>query len=157
MIVPAAIRYQSELATAVNATKAAGVDNAPQMELLKSLTSTLNEFQKATAALDHAQQALSILLQLSAADPTNVLYRRNIGLCYEKFGDACTLLASNKKQSRARRVKTWVKARSSYKQGLDVFATLREQGKLIPADSGFAEPFAAKIAECDNRLEGSRR
>ena len=54
MIVPAAIRYQSELATAVNATKAAGVDNAGQVELLKSLTATLNDFQKATAALDHA-------------------------------------------------------------------------------------------------------
>ncbi len=54
MIVPAAIRYQGELATAVNATKAAGVDNSGQMELLKSLTSTLNEFQKATGALDHA-------------------------------------------------------------------------------------------------------
>jgi glutamine synthetase len=54
MIVPAAVRYQAELATAVNATKAAGVDNTPQVELLRSLTSTLNEFQKATAALDHA-------------------------------------------------------------------------------------------------------
>ncbi len=54
MIVPAAVRYQGELATAVNATKAAGVDNSAQVELLKSLTSTLNEFQKATATLDHA-------------------------------------------------------------------------------------------------------
>jgi glutamine synthetase len=54
MIVPAAVRYQAELATAVNATKAAGVDNTPQVELLRSLTSTLNEFQKATATLDHA-------------------------------------------------------------------------------------------------------
>jgi glutamine synthetase len=54
MIVPAAVRYQSELATAVNATKAAGVDNSGQVELLKSLTSTLNDLQKAAAALDHA-------------------------------------------------------------------------------------------------------
>src|SRR5262249_30668891 len=41
MIVPAAVRYQAELAAAVNATKAAGVDNTPQVELLRSLTSTL--------------------------------------------------------------------------------------------------------------------
>jgi eukaryotic-like serine/threonine-protein kinase len=122
-------------------------------DLSEALTAT----GEGSPALDHAQQALSILLQLSAADPTNVLYRRNIGLCYEKFGDACTLFASNKKQSRARRVKNWSKARSSYKQGLDVFAALREQGKLMPADSGFAEQFAAKIANCDNRLKGSRR
>src|SRR5207247_10194127 len=33
MILPAALRYQSDVATAVNATKAAGVDNGPQAEL----------------------------------------------------------------------------------------------------------------------------
>ena len=43
--------------TAVNATKAAGVDNAAQVELLKSLTATISEFQKATAALDKAPGA----------------------------------------------------------------------------------------------------
>jgi eukaryotic-like serine/threonine-protein kinase len=109
------------------------------------------------AALDHAQQALSILLQLSAADPTNVFYRRNIALCYGKFGDTCALLATNKKQSRTRRVKNWIKARASYKQGLDAFAALRDQGKLMPDDSGFADQLSAKVAECDKRLKGSRR
>ena len=123
----------------------------------RDLSEALTAAGESGSALDHAQQALSILAQLSAADPTNVLYHRNIGLCYEKFGDACAFLASNKKQSRARRVKTWIKARSSYKQGLDVFAALREQGKLMPADSEFAEQFAAKIANCDNRLKGSKR
>ena len=54
MILPAAIRYQGEVATAVNATKAAGVDNAAQADLLRSLSGTISEFQKATADLDHA-------------------------------------------------------------------------------------------------------
>ena len=54
MILPAALRYQGEVATAVNATKAAGADNSAQLELLKSLTATITEFQKATNALDHA-------------------------------------------------------------------------------------------------------
>ena len=31
-----------------------GIDNAAQLELLRSVTTTLSEFQKATAALDHA-------------------------------------------------------------------------------------------------------
>jgi glutamine synthetase len=53
MIVPAAVRYQSELAASVNATKAAGVDNAAQAELLRTLTGTLSDFQKALAKLDH--------------------------------------------------------------------------------------------------------
>src|SRR5262249_13115265 len=36
-IIPAAIKYQADVAGAVNATKAAGVDNSAQAELLKSL------------------------------------------------------------------------------------------------------------------------
>jgi len=53
-ILPAALRYQAEVATAVNATKAAGVENSAQGELLKSLTGTITEFQKAIADLDKA-------------------------------------------------------------------------------------------------------
>ncbi len=52
IILPAALRYQTEVATAVNATKAAGVDNSAQADLLKSLTATISEFQSAIAALD---------------------------------------------------------------------------------------------------------
>jgi glutamine synthetase len=54
MILPAALRYQGEIAAAVNATKAAGADNASQVELLRNLTSTITEFQGATATLDKA-------------------------------------------------------------------------------------------------------
>jgi glutamine synthetase len=52
MILPAAIRYQGEVATAINATKAAGVDTSAQMDLLKTLSKTTSDFQAATAALD---------------------------------------------------------------------------------------------------------
>ena len=52
LILPAALRYQAEVAQAVNATKAAGVDNTAQAELLKTLTGTISDFQKATAALE---------------------------------------------------------------------------------------------------------
>jgi glutamine synthetase len=54
MILPAALRYQAEVATAVNATKAAGVDNSSQLEFLKSLTASITELQMCTAALDKA-------------------------------------------------------------------------------------------------------
>jgi glutamine synthetase len=54
MILPAALRYQGEVAQAVNATKAAGVDNHAQAELLKSLTATITEFQLAISNLDKA-------------------------------------------------------------------------------------------------------
>src|SRR5262249_42240458 len=54
MILPAALRYQAEVAAAVNATKSAGVDNHAQAELLKSLTATITEFQLAISSLDKA-------------------------------------------------------------------------------------------------------
>ncbi len=54
MILPAALRYQAEVASAVNATKAAGVDNSSQAELLKSLTGTITDFQTALSKLDKA-------------------------------------------------------------------------------------------------------
>ena len=42
------------MASSVNATKAAGVDNKAQAELLRSLTATINDFQTALADLDKA-------------------------------------------------------------------------------------------------------
>jgi glutamine synthetase len=54
MILPASLRYQGEVAAAVSATKAAGADPSSQLELLKNLTATIGEFQKATTHLDHS-------------------------------------------------------------------------------------------------------
>ena len=54
MILPAAIRYQGEVATAVNATKSAGVDASAQFEHLKELTRTITEFQAALTKLEHS-------------------------------------------------------------------------------------------------------
>jgi glutamine synthetase len=54
MILPAAVRYQGEVATAVSATKAAGIDAGAQADLLRELTGTIGKFQGAIAALDKA-------------------------------------------------------------------------------------------------------
>ena len=54
MILPAALRYQNEVAQAVNATKTAGVDNGAQADMLKCLTGTISEFQKAVMDLEKA-------------------------------------------------------------------------------------------------------
>jgi glutamine synthetase len=53
-ILPAAIRYQGQVAAVVTATKSAGVDNTAQAELLKVLTKTISSFQAATTTLDEA-------------------------------------------------------------------------------------------------------
>jgi glutamine synthetase len=54
MILPAALRYQTEVAQAVAATRAAGMDNGPQAELLKTVTTTIGDFQRAIAGLEKA-------------------------------------------------------------------------------------------------------
>ena len=54
MILPAALRFQAEVANAVNATKTAGIENSAQVDLLKALSATISEFQAAIAKLDKA-------------------------------------------------------------------------------------------------------
>jgi glutamine synthetase len=54
MILPACLRFQGEVATAVGATKAAGVENSAQLEFLKTLTAAISEFQAATSKLERA-------------------------------------------------------------------------------------------------------
>jgi glutamine synthetase len=54
MILPAALKYQADVANAVNATKAAGVENSRQLELLKSLTATISGLQDAIDKLEHS-------------------------------------------------------------------------------------------------------
>jgi glutamine synthetase len=53
-ILPAALRYLTEVANTVTATKAAGVDNAAQLDLLKTLSKTTSDFQASIATLEKA-------------------------------------------------------------------------------------------------------
>lgn len=54
MILPAALRYQGDVAQAVTTTKAAGVDNTAQLETLRELTGTITSFQAAIVELEKA-------------------------------------------------------------------------------------------------------
>jgi len=53
-ILPAAIRYLTEIATSVNATKIAGVDNSAQVDMLKTLAKTTADFPAALTTLEKA-------------------------------------------------------------------------------------------------------
>ncbi|NQU76524.1 MAG: hypothetical protein HQ546_09460 [Planctomycetes bacterium] len=54
MILPASLRYQKDVAAAINNAKAAGVEDATQPELLKKLVETVSAFYKAATAMDEA-------------------------------------------------------------------------------------------------------
>jgi glutamine synthetase len=54
MILPAALKYQTIVAEAINAAKTAGVASPEQMKLLKDVVEAAGEFRKAALALDKA-------------------------------------------------------------------------------------------------------
>jgi glutamine synthetase len=54
MILPAALRYQTQVAQAVGAAKSVGVDVTSQSNLLGELVGTINKFTAATDSLCHA-------------------------------------------------------------------------------------------------------
>ncbi|HEX4589642.1 MAG TPA: glutamine synthetase III, partial [Gemmataceae bacterium] len=54
MILPGALRYQAEVAGAVSAAKAAGVETPSQAGLLKTLAGAIGDLQTAVGKLDHA-------------------------------------------------------------------------------------------------------
>lgn len=116
------------------------------------LCETLTATGAGIEALDHAQQALSILQQLSAADPTNAVYLRNIGLCYENSANALTHLAADETKSHAERIKDWNESRSWFEKALGIFSELRNRGTLMPADSEQTAKFTAKIRQCDDAI-----
>ncbi len=84
--------------------------------------------------------------------PTNAVYLRNIGLCYENSGSALARLAADETISRAQRIKDWNEARSWLQKALGIFSELRDRGRLMPADSGQAAKFTARIRECDDAI-----
>jgi glutamine synthetase len=54
MILPAALRYQEDVAGAINAAKGAGIEDSQELALLQELVDAVSEFRKATTALDQA-------------------------------------------------------------------------------------------------------
>jgi glutamine synthetase len=53
-ILPAALKYQKEVADSISSLKSAGVDAGPQLDLLRTLSGSVADLQKSAAALDRA-------------------------------------------------------------------------------------------------------
>ena len=97
------------------------------------------------AALAEGQQCVAVLKELTASDPTNAVYQRNIGLCYEKLAVASERAANDERAAPAQRVKQLTAARAWYQKELEVFSDLRDRHTLMAADAGKIETLAAKI------------
>src|SRR5262249_35643726 len=116
------------------------------------LSEALTATGSTTEALNQAQNALSILQQLSATDPTNAVYSRNVGLCYEKLAAAFERLGADKKRSSGQRITDWTQARLWFEKALHLFSDLGDRGTLMPADFEQTKKFEIKIRECDEAI-----
>jgi hypothetical protein len=86
------------------------------------------------------------MTRLVQADPTNAIYRRNVGLAYERVAVASTLAAEGE-QSAEERLHHLNDARAAYQKAADVFSQLRSTRALLPTDVREPEKFASKVAE----------
>ncbi len=94
MILPAALRYQAQVASAVNAAQAAGVEDDQQSSLLRELVDAISTFRAAALALDEgiAHQPHGDLLKHAAYERDVVLAGMNE---LRKCGDKLELMVAD--------------------------------------------------------------
>lgn len=94
MILPAALRYQADVAEAINNAKTAGIEDSTQMELLKELVEAISNARKAAVALD---QAIAADTDGGAMQEATYQYKTVIPAMEElrEWGDKLELLVSD--------------------------------------------------------------
>ncbi|HEX8266306.1 MAG TPA: protein kinase [Pyrinomonadaceae bacterium] len=108
--------------------------------------------------LENAREALKLMSALAESDPENNIYRRNVGLCHEKFAIAFARKAADEKLSATERINNWDEAVSSYQKTLQTFVELRDRNALQPRDAGQIDKFTQQIQMCEAeraKLSGS--
>lgn len=100
-------------------------------------------------AIIEGERSLAILHELTQFDPANAIYQRNVGLCYERLGDAQAQGARNEEAVANARATAWNEARAWYQKARDLFAGLASRGTLMPADAGQTTKFAQRVADCE--------
>ncbi|MBV9009274.1 MAG: serine/threonine protein kinase [Verrucomicrobia bacterium] len=102
-------------------------------------------------AVTEGTTALATFRQLVHNDAANMIYLRNLGLCYETLGNAHALAATRNIPA-PERVARWTEARDDYRMAAETVATLVRRGALRPADKNLPTELAAKLANCDQNI-----
>jgi eukaryotic-like serine/threonine-protein kinase len=121
------------------------------------LAETYVNLRRPAEALEHGGKSLELLTALTTSDPNNAVYRRNLGLCYERIAGAHAVAAAGDGTPTEQRRARLVQARDHYGKARDVFAELRDRGALMPTDTQNIDKYAAKVAEIDQTLAASAR
>ena len=104
-------------------------------------------------AVEVAQKGIVILTSLLTADPTNVIYSRNLAICEEKLGDACARSGADKNAPTAERIRAWSDAGETYKKAGRIFSDLRDHGTLPPADAALPQKLATRTSDCQQAIK----
>jgi non-specific serine/threonine protein kinase/serine/threonine-protein kinase len=103
---------------------------------------------EATAA---HQQALALLEEVSHADVANENYHYNVANTHMLIGHVHVALA-RRAASRTAEIRAWTDARSSYRRSAEVFAGMRQRGKLTANFVPDSDKVDAQLALCEREL-----
>ena len=117
------------------------------------LAESYNQLGQPDEALEHGQKSFELFNELIAADPNNAVYRRNLGLCFERLGAARALAGANNDTPAPERAAHLTLARDWYRKGEELFRDLQNRGALMPADAPNIEQYAAKAAELQQAID----
>jgi non-specific serine/threonine protein kinase/serine/threonine-protein kinase len=102
-------------------------------------------------------KALAELQSLVSLDATDLIFLRNLGLCYSVVAQAQSALASISQAPASARLQQWKEARDLYQKALSIFTDLQQRGALRPADSDEMTEMAGSIAACEEAMRPLRR
>ena len=125
------------------------ISRAGHVDFAEALSATGDTGQ----AVVQARQGITILTALSAADPTNAIYSRNLAIYEEKLGDAFARAGADKNSSSAQRIRAWSDAGESYEKAGAIFCELRDHGTLPPADADKPQKFTTLTADCQRAID----
>ncbi|MDP9003837.1 MAG: hypothetical protein M3N12_03495 [Verrucomicrobiota bacterium] len=73
------------------------------------------------AALEHCRQAILIREELSAANPSNALTRRDLAAAYSGLGEVYEKLAADQRRDAGQRQENWRAAKGCYDKALKIW------------------------------------
>ncbi len=144
-----AFQIRREMAVNDPQNKQAQFDFATAYADLSEAFTNLNDTAK---ALIYAEQSQEIFEKLSQDDESNAIFRRNVGMSYEKSAVAYAHAAQNGKLSTSERIKHWKESSNWFKKTRQVFTDLRNLNELQPRDSAQIDKYSEKIIICEKSI-----
>ncbi len=117
------------------------------------LSEASTKLDDTSKALTYARQSQDIFENLSKEDESNAIFRRNVGMSYEKSAVAYAHAAQNGKLSVSNRIKNWKESINWYKKTRQIFADLEKSNELQPRDIAQIDKYNVRINDCEKSID----